>query len=182
MKPNYLSTITVFFTVSCSCEWDTCSHFWNRDPDCHFVFQSNTKLNEVSILENKINWVLLGRAIILLCSCKYRTNISRRWGRSCFSSSCSYWWPMHFQVRHAKHSKLCLCSGFLIKSSAGASTASGSLNYNIMLFSCLDCHQNKEATKKNKIRRTIRRVATWQDCREECNKDDNCVQFNFKVV
>ena len=57
------------------CEWDTCSHFWSRDPDCHFVFQSNTKLNEVSILENKINWVLLGRARLLLCSCKYRTNI-----------------------------------------------------------------------------------------------------------
>ena len=37
--------------------------------------------------------------------------------------------------------------------------------------------------KVNKIKflKKINRVASWEDCREMCNNNDECVQFKFKV-
>ena len=37
--------------------------------------------------------------------------------------------------------------------------------------------------KVNKIKflKKMNRVASWEDCREMCNNNDECVQFKFKV-
>ena len=45
----------------------------------------------------------------------------------------------------------------------------------------LDCHENKVLSRKLKISKTIRRVATWEDCREKCNNYDKCDHYNFQV-
>ena len=44
-----------------------------------------------------------------------------------------------------------------------------------------DCNINQLLSKKWKVSKTFRRVATWEDCRENCNNFEACEQFNFKV-
>ena len=45
----------------------------------------------------------------------------------------------------------------------------------------LDCYTGKSATKKMKIVTSMKRIRTWEDCREKCNTNDWCDFFSFKV-
>ena len=42
--------------------------------------------------------------------------------------------------------------------------------------------QNMTTTKKLRTTRTIEKVDTWEECRDICNSDDHCDQFNYKVT
>ena len=42
--------------------------------------------------------------------------------------------------------------------------------------------QNMTTTKKLRTTRTIEKVDTWEECREICNSEDDCDQFNYKVT
>ena len=44
-----------------------------------------------------------------------------------------------------------------------------------------DCYTGKAATKKMKIVTSMKRIRTWEDCREKCNTNDWCDFFSFKV-
>ena len=50
-----------------------------------------------------------------------------------------------------------------------------------MSYAIVDCQENKVLSRKLKISKTIRRIPTWEDCREKCNQYAKCHQFNFKV-
>ena len=43
-----------------------------------------------------------------------------------------------------------------------------------------DCKLNKITSKLRAIR-TVRRLDTWEDCREECINEEKCSYFRFKV-
>ena len=45
----------------------------------------------------------------------------------------------------------------------------------------LDCYTGKAATKKMKIVTSMKRIRTWEDCREKCNTKSWCDFFHFKV-
>ena len=51
----------------------------------------------------------------------------------------------------------------------------------IDVYLILDCQENKVLSTKLRISKNIRRIRSWEDCREKCNKYDKCHQFNFKV-
>ena len=44
-----------------------------------------------------------------------------------------------------------------------------------------DCNIHQLLSKKWKVSKTFRRIATWEDCRDKCNNFEACDQFNFKV-
>ena len=49
------------------------------------------------------------------------------------------------------------------------------------VYVIVDCQENKVMSRKWRISKTIRRIPTWEDCREKCNKYAKCHQFNFQV-
>ena len=42
--------------------------------------------------------------------------------------------------------------------------------------------KNMTTTKKLRTTRKIEKVDTWEECREICNAEDDCDQFNYKVT
>ena len=49
------------------------------------------------------------------------------------------------------------------------------------VYLILDCQENKVLSTKLRISKNIRRIPTWEDCREKCNQYGKCHHFNFKV-
>ena len=56
-----------------------------------------------------------------------------------------------------------------------------SVGWHVFYVSKLYAECISDKVNKIKFLKKMNRVASWEDCREMCNTNDECVQFKFKV-